>query len=146
MRGEKAFTIIAGKGFQMAVGDRVISVMCGEGNYCENRFTQPLEDGWISSDDAEMVVCNREGGEIIYNKQYTGADAAGWQSGEQVAALISQLYEESQSRQREEYEAAPTISLLSSRQRAEARNTEDKTRPMNITGTRIACDNLSYIP
>ena len=127
----KAFAVSARGGFQMAIGDKVISVMFGKINYCENDdeevFMSPelgekLSSGELalpSSDDAEVAIIDRKSRDRI-------GDVRGWQSSEQVAAIISQLYEESQSRQR-------------------AGNTEDKTRPMSITGTRIECDNSSCI-
>ena len=125
----KAFAVSARGGFQMAIGDKVISVMFGKINYCENEdeevFMSPglgekLSSGELappSSDDAEVAIIDRKSGDII-------GDVRGWQSSEQVAAIISQLYEESRQR---------------------AGNTEDKTRPMSITGTRIECDNSSCV-
>ena len=101
----KAFAISTRGGFQMAIGDKVISVMFGKINYCENEdeevFMSPglcekLSSGELalpSSDDAEVAIKDRKSGDII-------GDVRGWQSSEQVAAIISQLYEEA--RQREE--------------------------------------------
>jgi|TARA_Y100000310_G_scaffold344035_1_gene454677 hypothetical protein len=109
----KAFAVSIRGGFQMAIGDKVISVMFGKMNYCENRGVG--DRPW--SDDAEVAIIDRKSGDII-------GDVRGWQSSEEVAAIISQLYEES-------------------RQREEVRNTEDKTKPMSITGTRIECNNTS---
>ena len=110
----KAFAVSARGGFQMAIGDKVISVMFGKMNYCENRDVGDKP----SSDDAEVAIIDRKSRDII-------GDVRGWQSSEQVAAIISQLYEESRQQR--------------------AGNTEDKTRPMSITGTRIECDNSACI-
>lgn len=56
------FKLIPNKGFQLTFENgNTISVMFGVGNYCSNRNTLKITDGYMVSDTAEIAIRDNEG-------------------------------------------------------------------------------------
>ena len=82
------------KGFQITFDNGwTISVQWGKGNYCDRRdysmFSMATEDGVVECKNAEVAVWDADG--VWLPLQDSGDDVIGWQTPDEVAALITRV-------------------------------------------------------
>lgn len=92
----KMFKINSNGGFQMKIGNRILSVQFGAFTYSDNNsapVTEMVTQVGASSDTAEVAVIHADTGKFLY--RYTGnEDVGAYWSMDQVLELIAILHSE----------------------------------------------------
>jgi len=77
------------KGFQISFpNDLTISVMFGQGNYCQNRDVKDHPET-VKSENAEFLIWHTVSGNDVYNDRLGGMN--GWRSPREIAAIIQMV-------------------------------------------------------
>jgi hypothetical protein len=77
------------KGFQISFpNDLTISVMFGEGNYCQNRDKRDTPET-VKSENAEFMIWHTSDAYDVYNDRLGGEN--GWKSPVEIAAIIQMV-------------------------------------------------------
>jgi len=77
------------KGFQLSFpNDLTISVMFGEGNYCQNRDKKD-NPKTVKSENAEFMIWHTSNANDVYTNRLGGEN--GWRSPVEIAAIIQMV-------------------------------------------------------